>query len=87
MFEPIDSPFAEFIDDMYSRRLDARDKQLGAKSYIHKLSMNSVYGRLGIKTESTKAVLCSKVTSQVFMHKKKGKVIEVLEIGEYNLIT
>ena len=87
LFEPIDSPFAEFIDDMYSRRLDARDKQLGAKSYIHKLSMNSVYGRLGIKTESTKAVLCSKVTSQVFMHKKKGKVIDVIELGEYNLIT
>lgn len=87
LFEPIDSPFAEFIDEMYSRRLDARDKGLGAESYIHKLCMNSVYGRLGIKPQSTKAVLCSKLTSQVFLHKKKGKVIQALPMGEYNLIT
>ena len=86
LFEPIDSPFAEFIDDMYSRRLDARDKQLGAGAYIHKLCMNSVYGRMGIKAESTKAVLCSKVTSHLFLNKIKGKAIQSIVLGDYELI-
>lgn len=53
-YEMIDSPFKDFIHDLYNLRHDAKAKGADALSYILKTTMNSLYGCFGISPDSTK---------------------------------
>lgn len=53
LFKRMDSPFKDFVHDLYQRRLEAKEKGDKAMAFIHKITMNSLYGRFGISPEST----------------------------------
>ncbi|MCD9640388.1 hypothetical protein HAX54_025675 [Datura stramonium] len=47
------SPFKDFVSSLSENRIRAKKKGNAAMSYIYKLIMNSLYGRLGISPKST----------------------------------
>ncbi|MCO5560144.1 hypothetical protein L7F22_013751 [Adiantum nelumboides] len=51
LFEKMESPFSEFVREIYEERLEAKKKGDQVISSLHKLTMNSLYGRFGIKPE------------------------------------
>jgi hypothetical protein len=54
------SPFYDFVHDLYQGRLEAKEKGDKGMAFIHKTSMNSLYGRFGISSESTTCVIVSR---------------------------
>jgi hypothetical protein len=62
-FDRMKSPFYDFVHDLYQRRLEAKEKGDKAMAFIHKTTMNSLYGRFGISPESTTCVIVSREES------------------------
>ncbi|KAF5191917.1 Dna polymerase [Thalictrum thalictroides] len=58
MFEKKESPFVDFVNDLYEKRLEA--KRLGQTSLVfgYKLIMNSLYGRFGINPLKDDSIIC-----------------------------
>jgi hypothetical protein len=59
LFNRMESPFKEFVRDIYNRRIEAKEKGNKALAFIEKTTMNSLYGRFGISPESTMSVIVS----------------------------
>lgn len=53
-YKKVKTPFKEFVNELYSQRLEAKEKGDEALSFILKTTMNSLYGRFGISPESSK---------------------------------
>lgn len=53
LFERMESPFKDFVSDLFSSRLEARNEGNEALSFVYKILMNSLYGRFGINPNST----------------------------------
>lgn len=53
-YKKVKTPFKEFVNELYSQRLEAKKKGDEALSFILKTTMNSLYGRFGISPESSK---------------------------------
>jgi hypothetical protein len=83
LFDAIESPFSQFVDCLYSKRLEAKAAKQLATSYLLKLIMNSLYGRLAIGTESTKTIICTKIETSDYMMKfqANGSLINVDQVG------
>lgn len=59
LFEKMESPFRDFVSDLFQNRLEAKKKGNDALSYVYKLIMNTLYGRFGINPKSTITEICS----------------------------
>jgi hypothetical protein len=60
LFEEKPSPFASFVSTLFAKRKEAREGGNDAMAYVYKILMNSLYGRFGIKPESTTTVICDR---------------------------
>lgn len=68
------------MHDLYQKRLEAKEKGDKAMAFIHKITMNSLYGRFGISPESTKTEICTQdeVTEAIL---KQENFIESSHLG------
>lgn len=55
----MESPLINFVNELYTRRVEAKEKGDKAMAFIHKTTMNIVYGRFGISPECTMRVIVS----------------------------
>lgn len=53
------SPFKGFVNDISSRRIEAKEKGNKALAFVDKTTMNSLYGRFAISPESTMSAIVS----------------------------
>lgn len=53
LYKRMESPFKGFVNELHKRRVEAKECGNNALSYIHKCTMNNLYGRFGISPEST----------------------------------
>jgi hypothetical protein len=60
IFEKKESPFESFVSSLFESRLNAKKYGNDAISYVYKILMNSLYGRLGINPKSTVTEVCTK---------------------------
>lgn len=60
IFEKSDSPFQDFIGDLYESRLEAKKAGNESLSFVYKILMNSLYGRFGINPTSVMTEICSR---------------------------
>ncbi|XP_039141211.1 DNA polymerase-like [Dioscorea cayenensis subsp. rotundata] len=60
LFEKMESPFRDFVSQLFQNRVEAKKKGNDALSYVYMLIMNTLYGRFGINPKSTITVICSK---------------------------
>jgi hypothetical protein len=58
LFERKESPFIEFVSEIYKERQEAKKRGDMVTSSLHKLTMNSLYGRFGIKPEMNITEIC-----------------------------
>nr|AFD29780.1 DNA polymerase [Silene vulgaris] len=58
LFKEVESPFKSFVTDLYESRAKAKAEGNDSLSFIYKLLMNSLYGRLGINPEYNKTEIC-----------------------------
>ncbi|XP_071694593.1 DNA polymerase-like [Rutidosis leptorrhynchoides] len=54
LFEKKESPFSNFVSNLFESRLEAKKSGNDALSYVYTILMNSLYGRFGINPQSTK---------------------------------
>lgn len=60
LYERMESPFKGFVNELHNKRVEAKKLDNNALAYIHKTTMNSLYGRFAISSKSTVGVLKSK---------------------------
>ncbi|KAG2481366.1 hypothetical protein PVAP13_J672500 [Panicum virgatum] len=72
LFDRVESPFKEFVYDIYRKRLDAKAKGEKALDFIHKTTMNSLYGRFGINPESTSTLILNEEEALKFPMEHEG---------------
>jgi hypothetical protein len=61
-FDRMKPPFYDFVHDLYQRRLEAKRGDT-ARAFIYKTTINNLYGRFGISSESTTCVIVSREES------------------------
>lgn len=59
LFDRMESPFKEFVNDISNRRIEAKEKGNKALAFVEKTTMNSLYGRFAISPESTMCAIVS----------------------------
>ena len=72
LFDRMESPFKDFVNDIYRRRLEAKARGEKALDFIHKTTMNSLYGRFGINPESTTTLILNKEEALKFPMEHEG---------------
>lgn len=72
LFDRMESPFKDFVNDIYQKRLEAKAKGEKALDFIHKTTMNSLYGRFGINPESTTTIILNKEEALKFPMEHEG---------------
>ena len=60
------------MNDIYRRRLEAKARGEKALDFIHKTTMNSLYGRFGINPESTTTLILNKEEALKFPMEHEG---------------
>lgn len=60
LFEKKESPFSDFVREIYGEGKESKRKGDQVMSSLHELTMNSLYGRFGIKPESNITEICDK---------------------------
>lgn len=77
------TPFGTFISSLFEKRKEA--KKIGAKSldYMHKITMNSLYGRFGINPKSTKTEICDEQRYNYLIKTKDFTIAEKLNDKKY----
>lgn len=68
---PVKSPFTEFVDDNYKKRMSSNDE---LNRTIYKLKMNSLYGRFGMRM---------KMTTEYYDQIPFDIIREIKEAGKY----
>jgi hypothetical protein len=68
----MESPFKDFVNDIYRRRLEAKARGEKALDFINKTTMNSLYGRFGINPESTTTLILNKEEALKFPMEHEG---------------
>lgn len=58
LFEERESPFKGYVSSLYASRLQAKKEGNDAMSFVYKILIHSLYGRFGIKPQSTKTEIC-----------------------------
>jgi hypothetical protein len=72
LFDIMESPFKDFVNDIYRRRLEAKARGEKALDFINKTTMNSLYGRFGINPESTTTLILNKEEALKFPMEHEG---------------
>lgn len=70
LFEKKESPFGNFVSDLFESRLEAKKSGNEALSYVYKILMNSLYGRFGINPKSTTTEVCDSVRYKQLLRNK-----------------
>lgn len=68
-FEKKKSPFEGVINDLHSSRLEAKKRADAPMSWIYKILIHSLYGRLGINPESIITEICNQKQYEVLYNK------------------
>ncbi|KAH6556220.1 hypothetical protein KP509_1Z195900, partial [Ceratopteris richardii] len=67
LFSKIDSPFSDFVREIYAERVIAKKDGDEVMSQLHKLTMNSLYGRFGIKPVCNITEICDQEKAESLM--------------------
>ncbi|XP_071691998.1 DNA polymerase-like [Rutidosis leptorrhynchoides] len=78
LFEKKESPFSNFVSNLFESRLEAKKSGNDALSYVYKILMNSLYGRFGINPQSTKTEVCDTVRSRKLLRRSELISADVL---------
>ena len=87
LFEKMESPFREYVSQLYESRLEAKNAGNEALSFVYKILMNSLYGRFGINPKYTVSEICDQdkykklIKTTEFIH--ADKLSESLYIVSY----
>jgi len=58
--------FNEFVETIYSKRLEAKLNGNNVLQMVNKLTLNSLYGRMGMKNIENKTVIVNKDKAENF---------------------
>lgn len=78
LFEPIDSPFDLYVNDLYTRRKEAKIALDTVSGYLYKLLLNSLYGRLAISPESHLTIVLNDDEMESFVRRTPIKGVMVI---------
>ena len=78
LFEKKESPFKSFIEDLYSSRMEAKKAGDEPMTFIYKILMNSLYGRLGMNPESTVTEICDEKKYRELLRKDGFQSADIL---------
>ncbi|XP_071708895.1 DNA polymerase-like [Rutidosis leptorrhynchoides] len=78
LFEKKESPFSNFVSNLFESRLEAKKSGNDVLSYVYKILMNSLYGRFGINPQSTKTEVCDTVRSRKLLRRSELISADVL---------
>ncbi|QCE05191.1 DNA polymerase [Vigna unguiculata] len=79
------SPFEDYVSDIFKSRQEAKKRGNEALSYIYKILLNSLYGRFGIKPESTITTICEENKYNYLIQNKDFNIANKLSDKDYIL--